>query len=412
MKQINNFFLIFMRVNMKKFITLFIATIIIFGMTDVLLSQDKSIAIGIGGGITRGINEGKTDERTLGPLFGVYALYNNGLGENWTPEFSFSYLNNGTSEVGGYSQYNTTYIVPEVRLRYSFALRGTSFTPYLGAGLGVNLFTINDNPTIGLVPELPRDIESGVALTIPIMGGFTYNITPDWGLDLNIAANLSTTDDYNPDLDDIYDANWTARLGVHYTVVRFQKDSDGDGLTDDYEKQIGTDPNNPDTDEDGLLDGEEVNKYKTDPLDPDTDKGGIKDGVEVNNGADPLDADDDILSIPVGGRLILRNIEFATSKADITPNSERILGFVVKALQSRPDMQLQIVGHTDNTGERDFNMKLSQDRAAAVKNWLVGKGIDGARLTTDGKGPDEPLVPNTNAENMQKNRRVEFYRAK
>ncbi len=393
---------------MKKIITLFLASFLLLSWADDTFAQDKRIAVGIGGGISRGINEGRQEDRTFGPLFGAYVLYINGLGDYLTPEFAFTYLGNGTDRTDGFSQYETTQIIPELRVRYSFFDPGTTFNPYLALGIGANIFSVSELPT----NRDPESSDNGFAMSIPILAGFTYDLSNSWGLDFNFGLGLSTTDDFNPVYDDWADGNWNGRLGIHYTVAVIKRDSDGDGLTDEYEKEIGTNPNNPDTDDDGLLDGEEVNKYKTDPLDPDTDGGGIIDGIEVNNGADPLDADDDILSIPVGGKLILRNIEFATSKADITNKSERILGFVLKALQSRPEMELKIVGHTDNSGSRDFNMQLSKDRAAAVKTWLVKKGIDGTRLTTDGKGPDEPIVPNNSPENMQKNRRVEFFRAK
>jgi hypothetical protein len=72
-------------------------------------------------------------------------------------------------------------------------------------------------------------------------------------------------------------------------------DSDGDGLTDVQEIALGTDPNKPDTDEDGLSDGAEVLTYKTDPKNKDTDGGGVNDGDEVNCGTDPNDGEDDIL---------------------------------------------------------------------------------------------------------------------
>ena len=65
-------------------------------------------------------------------------------------------------------------------------------------------------------------------------------------------------------------------------------DSDGDGLTDVEEQQLGVDPNKADTDGDGLVDGEEVNIYHTDPLKADTDGDGISDGLEVRQGTDPL----------------------------------------------------------------------------------------------------------------------------
>ncbi len=76
-------------------------------------------------------------------------------------------------------------------------------------------------------------------------------------------------------------------------------DSDNDGLTDAEEKALGTDPFNPDTDGDGLFDGEEVKVYKTDPLNPDTDGDGFKDGAEVKAGYDPK-GPGKLIRIPAG----------------------------------------------------------------------------------------------------------------
>lgn len=72
------------------------------------------------------------------------------------------------------------------------------------------------------------------------------------------------------------------------------KDTDGDGLSDEEENELGTNPNHTDSDNDGLTDGDEVNTYKTNPLDSDTDKGGVSDGNEVQRGTDPLSPKDDI----------------------------------------------------------------------------------------------------------------------
>ncbi len=77
-------------------------------------------------------------------------------------------------------------------------------------------------------------------------------------------------------------------------------DSDGDGLTNDVEAQLGTDSNNKDSDGDGLLDGEEVNTHKTDPLKQDSDNGGVNDGGEINKGTNPLNANDDLSTVKPG----------------------------------------------------------------------------------------------------------------
>jgi len=77
-----------------------------------------------------------------------------------------------------------------------------------------------------------------------------------------------------------------------------------------------------------------------------------------------------------------------------------------------PDVEVEIAGHTDNTGSRKTNMRLSEQRAESVKNWLTGRGIDPKRITTSAHGPDKPIVPNNTKEGRDKNRRIEFIRTK
>lgn len=391
---------------MQRFLTLFCLCLVLCG-GNLFAQSGKTLNVGVSVGLTRGINESIDKERSLGASFGVIGLFHNGLGAGLSPEFSFHMASNQTSDLGGFSQYKTSYMSPDLRLRY-YPLPSSSLMPYVSAGVGLMMYDVKDAP-------FNKDIAStlsSASLVVPVGLGLTYFMKDDnWVFDLSAHSHMSS-DNMNPVYDDVPDAYWHARLSIMYKVKTFEKDTDGDGLSDIDEVALGSDPNNPDTDGDGLLDGEEVNKYKTNPLLADTDDGGVNDGEEVRLNGNPLDADDDIMSIAPGKKIALRGIEFATGDSAITKKSERILGFALNALQTSPDIAVEISGHTDNTGDRDMNLRLSSGRANAVKTWLVNKGIAESRLTTRGAGPDEPVVPNTTAENRQRNRRVEFKRMK
>jgi outer membrane protein OmpA-like peptidoglycan-associated protein len=200
-----------------------------------------------------------------------------------------------------------------------------------------------------------------------------------------------------------------------YHTNPLKTDTDADGLGDGEEvKKYTTNPQLPDTDGDNLKDGEEVNTYRSDPRKVDTDAGSVADGVEVRRGTNPLNPDDDVekLQVEVGKKITLEGIVFETGSAAILPESENILLRAYQTLKSNQEIQVEIQGHTDNVGKRAMNMKLSTDRANSVRQWLIARGIDGARIRAKGFGPDKPVAPNTTDEGKQKNRRIEFYRLK
>lgn len=184
------------------------------------------------------------------------------------------------------------------------------------------------------------------------------------------------------------------------------KDTDGDGLTDGEEvKQYKTDPLNPDTDFDGLKDGAEVKQYKTNPLDRDTDKGGVSDGHEVLvDKTDPLDPSDDLM-------LFELNINFDYDKAVIRPQYYKDLDHVVRALVRNPNATAVIEGHADRRqgSSREYNQRLSEIRAKAVLNYLVAKGAKSNKMTAVGYGFSRPKVQPDIINGNPENRRVEIY---
>ncbi|HVE83837.1 MAG TPA: OmpA family protein [Myxococcales bacterium] len=105
---------------------------------------------------------------------------------------------------------------------------------------------------------------------------------------------------------------------------------------------------------------------------------------------------------------ILQQVHFATGKATILADSGPLLAQVVDAIVANDLKKLRIEGHTDNKGNKATNLKLSQDRATSVADWLAKAGIDRARLDTAGFGDTRPIAPNMTARGRELNRRVEF----
>jgi outer membrane protein OmpA-like peptidoglycan-associated protein len=115
-------------------------------------------------------------------------------------------------------------------------------------------------------------------------------------------------------------------------------------------------------------------------------------------------------ALETDGRIVTHGILFDTGKATLKPESLPTLKKILALLNDEPGLRFSIEGHTDNQGGKGINQPLSENRAAAVKNWLEGKGIEGSRLESAGFGDSRPLDSNKSAEGRANNRRVEFVR--
>jgi outer membrane protein OmpA-like peptidoglycan-associated protein len=104
----------------------------------------------------------------------------------------------------------------------------------------------------------------------------------------------------------------------------------------------------------------------------------------------------------------LQDITFETGKADLKPESNEELDRLVSLLEGNQTIKVEISAHTDDVGNDDSNLKLSEKRAKTVVDYLTTKGIKGDRMTTKGYGETQPLVANDTDENKAKNRRVQF----
>ena len=104
----------------------------------------------------------------------------------------------------------------------------------------------------------------------------------------------------------------------------------------------------------------------------------------------------------------MQGIEFETGKATIKKKSYPLLDQIAATFIENSNYIIEVQGHTDNVGNEDYNMKLSDDRANAVRYYLISKGVESTRMTANGYGMTQPIADNKTKEGRQKNRRVEF----
>ena len=111
-------------------------------------------------------------------------------------------------------------------------------------------------------------------------------------------------------------------------------------------------------------------------------------------------------------KLVLEGVNFDFDKATLRQEDIAIIDRDVTSLDSWGNANIEVAGHTDSRGSDAYNMKLSQQRAEAVRTYLVGKGIAADRLSAKGYGESQPVADNATDEGRFKNRRVELVRIK
>jgi outer membrane protein OmpA-like peptidoglycan-associated protein len=111
---------------------------------------------------------------------------------------------------------------------------------------------------------------------------------------------------------------------------------------------------------------------------------------------------------PRGLVVNMGDVLFDTGKSDLRSGAREALAKLTGIVLNYPSLGLGIEGHTDSTGSAEFNQTLSQNRADAVRDYLVSQGLDVAKLSSQGMGMNDPLADNSTAEGRQKNRRVEI----
>ncbi|MBU1069273.1 OmpA family protein [Myxococcota bacterium] len=196
-----------------------------------------------------------------------------------------------------------------------------------------------------------------------------------------------------------------------------EEDNDGDGLQDVKDICPGKDGDKKNA---FALTKEDFDSWQDDDgcPDPDNDGDGLLDKVdkcpdepETFNGFEDEDGcpDEGKVRVTAGKLEIYEKIYFATNKAEILPESFGILDAIAATLKAHPQiLRIEIQGHTDDRNTDAYNLKLSDDRANSVRDYLIDKGVAPSRLIAKGYGESRPIDKRFNEEARAKNRRVEF----
>lgn len=264
--------------------------------------------------------------------------------------------------------------------------------PYIFAGIG--LVGERVGPAAGVYPAL----EAG--------GGLLFGLTDS----LTGRASISAMSVQNDELYDGTDAFVDLRLNVGLMwpfgaapapvakPVARAKDSDGDGLADDKDAC----PSTPASTADGCPAAPVVQT--------DSDGDGVYDSQDDCSGTlAGLKVDAKGCAVQTEAQsIVLKGVTFLPGSATLTEDAKGVLETAAAALSGQKDLKVELGGHTDAQGADAANLKLSQRRADAVRNYLVDKGIEAERLTAKGYGESQPIATNDTPAGRAENRRVEF----
>ena len=129
---------------------------------------------------------------------------------------------------------------------------------------------------------------------------------------------------------------------------------------------------------------------------------------KVKLGAEIVSSKGNKIILKEGAIVSMDNILFDFNKAILRAESYKQLDKAAKILKAYPNMAIELSAHTDNVGGYNYNIKLSEERAYSAREYLLSKGIEGARIQPKGYGEVKPIATNNNEAGRQQNRRVEF----
>jgi OOP family OmpA-OmpF porin len=419
-------------------------------------ANPRRVGVGVSGGgaLLRGADdspaEGFEEHAKIGPAMSF--IVRRALSDHWSIGLNVGYGWNYDND-DGTNSYRTNLIPIDLNAIYT-VLPDAKASPYFTGGFGVVHWDANYRPQ-GLDLEDERDPAFGVGAGVEVF------LTEFMALDLGGKFRYMLTDDkdligmsyFDSDLTASNDQYlWYFGLGLTWYPGKC-KDSDGDGICNNKDKcpdtpvgcvvdEVGCEV---DSDGDGVCDG--LDRCPDTPegaivdkrgCPKDTDGDGVFDGIDqcpdtpkgcrVDEVGCPMDSDGDGVcdgldkcpDTPKGVEVDkvgcpklpdlseLEGITFRFNKSNVIPVPNEILNRAVALLSGYPNVKVEIDGHTDSIGSEAYNMKLGQQRADAVKVYLVNHGIKEENLITKSFGETKPIATNDTEEGRRMNRRIEF----
>jgi OOP family OmpA-OmpF porin len=366
------------------------------------------------------------DDRNADDDFGIQIGIGREMSERWNLELNLEADNlDFENGAGAYQQRGVA-----LDGLYFFS-RKRSFSPYALIGAGAMHNRLPGDNTTNLMANAGLGFLTSAGDSMSLRGEVRYR----WDGD----------NDTIPTEDDGF-GDWVVSVGLHIPFGRSSAapepapapapvaavaepepapvvaDSDGDGVPDDSDACPGTRAGaavdergcEPDADGDGVPD--------VDDRCPDTVAGARVDasGCEIDSDGDGVvDRLDrcpdtatgvkvDVRGCEIKEVISLEGVNFETSSARLLDESRAVLDETAATLLKHPEITAEVGGHSDITGPREFNLRLSRQRAETVREYLISKGVAADRLTAAGYGPDHPVADNATAEGRAANRRVEL----
>ncbi len=332
-------------------------------------------------------------EYTLNPLWGL------GLDYTWARNNQANYDNAG-HDITLFASVNLSNLLAKYR-----SAGWQKFNAYLNTGLGVMIYDYECN--------VHGDENDGVAPLTWLGLNFEYNVSKCFAIGLNGQVRRSTVEVWHPECDGGY---WQSmlNLGVRY---KFAGDRNVRNVAlVDYEPKVEVPDITPLLDEQKRQAAEMTSRLEDQINNQNSQIAKLQNELKATQDSlkkhiqdtkpavryTPTKEEDEII------KTAFSQLEFESNKAIIKQSSYSSLDGLATLLKSHAEWTVTLKGYTDNSGQAAKNLQLSKDRAAAVKAYLVNKGVSASKIQSFGYGSANPVASNTTLAGRAKNRRVEI----